>query len=80
MVAQAPANTSLPTPHDLVVRPDDQNAILEWNGGPLRPDQAAPDAVAGYQITWGPQDQPDAHRSLTAEQIIQLQPLKTGES
>lgn len=72
--------SSLATPTGLTIEQDDQNAILQWNGGPLRPDQLLPAGIAGYRVTWGPAAQPDKNSKLTEEQILQLQPLVNGQT
>ena len=77
--ANESGNTQLPAPSSLTVEQDDQNTILQWNGGPLRPDQSLPDGVTGYRVIWGPESQPDKNSKLTEEQILQLQPLVNGQ-
>ncbi|MFN8479921.1 MAG: fibronectin type III domain-containing protein [Kouleothrix sp.] len=69
----------LPIPTGLNVTPDDHNAIVRWNFDPNKPTAPLPPGVAGYKITWGPADQPDAFSKVTEERIIQLQPLVNGQ-
>jgi hypothetical protein len=83
VVAQANANgtiiDSLATPDKVKVAEDDNNAIVTWNGGPLKPDEKEEDAVTGYRITWGIAGQPLANVLLTQFRIAQLQPLMNGK-
>lgn len=70
---------ALPIPAGLSIEQDDRNAILQWDFDAKNPVTPLPTGVAGYKITWGPTNTPDAFSKLTEERIIQLQPLTNGQ-
>lgn len=70
---------TLPVPTGLAAEADDNNAILTWNGGPLRPDQTEAAGVQGYKVSWGLTGQPLSNVQLTTYHILQLQPLINGQ-
>ena len=70
---------ALPIPAGLSIEQDDRNAILQWDFDAKKPVTPLPTGVAGYKITWGPTNTPDAFSKLTEERIMQLQPLTNGQ-
>ncbi|HEX2909274.1 MAG TPA: PA14 domain-containing protein [Chloroflexia bacterium] len=75
----APATlATLPIPAQLAAEEDDNNAILTWNGGPIRPDRSEPAGVGGYRVSWGVAGQPLSNVQYTQYRILQIQPLTNG--
>lgn len=72
--------SSLPVPTNLTVEQDDNNVILSWNGGVLKPDQSEPAGVGGYKLSWGLKGQVLSNTLLTPYRIAQLQPLVNGQT
>src|SRR3954468_11744985 len=70
---------ALPIPAGLTIEQDDHNAIVQWDFDPKNPMAAKPTGVAGYKVTWGPAEAPEAFSKLTEERILQLQPLTNGQ-
>jgi len=78
--AATPTNDALPAPAGLTVRPDDRNAIVQWDFDPNAPVRPLPPGVMGYKITWGPASAPVSFSKLVEEPIVQLQPLVNGQA
>jgi hypothetical protein len=78
-VEAAATGVNLPVPVSVKVEPDDRNAIVTWNGGPLRPDQEEPEGVTGFKVSWGISGQPLTNSKLVTARIAQIQPLNNGQ-